>query len=660
MSTVQSNHHSGYRLILRQGRRLGCLLAIILLLVLGFLLYRGWQLSQIAERILLDGRSALSLARDWHDPAALRSLEPLLETMRRDTELLHAEAAPLLAMTNRLGWLPVYGPDLAAAGPLLDTAVHLATAADAAYAGMAPVVINRDPAEPIRITLVRSLVPPPPELAAASTALDEAAADWSQVPLAELSPALQQRLEPIDYLLPLAQDSLSLVPVLPDMLGANGPRDYLFLAQNPDELRATGGFIGAAGILTLKGARVDAFSLQHSGTINDFTAGPYPAPPEPLRRYMHIELWAFQDANWSPDFPTAAYAAMDLYRRGQGRSVDGVIAATPEAMRLLLDATGPLTVEDAAEAVSADALDTYLQTQFDRELEPVSDQPRKAYIGKLAEAIVAKIDNDLERMNALALIDAFRQALDQRHLLIYTQEPDAAAFLAGRGWDGAVQPGNHDFLMIVDANLGYNKVNRHIQQSHMYSVDLSDTQAPTATLTISHTNQLASGGECRQWRGGSGPLTYEQVSASCYWNYLRVLVPHGSTLTSIRTNAVPDDWMHTGQGDTGTVTISAGAAGSYELSTFLVVPFAETSVTRLDYGLPPAVLSREAHGWHYRLHWQKQSGREAIPTTLQIRLPAGAGLLSASPAPAHYQDDLLTFDVRPDRDLTVDIVFRPS
>jgi hypothetical protein len=116
--------------------------------------------------------------------------------------------------------------------------------------------------------------------------------------------------------------------------------------------------------------------------------------------------------------------------------------------------------------------------------------------------------------------------------------------------------------------------------------------------------------------------------------------------------------MHTVRGDTGTLTISSGAAGSYELSTFLVVPFAETSVTRLHYGLPPAVLSREAHGWHYRLRWQKQAGREAIPTTLQIRLPASANLLSASPVPDRYQDDTVTFDLQLDRDQTIDIVFQ--
>jgi hypothetical protein len=371
---------------------------------------------------------------------------------------------------------------------------------------------------------------------------------------------------------------------------------------------------------------------------------------------MHIELWAFQDANWSPDFPTTAHAAMDLYRRGQGRTVDGVIAATPGAMQRLLAVTGPLTVADVAEPVSAENLQQYIQTEFDRELEAESGHERKAYLGKLAEAMIAKLDADLERMDALALMQAFRQALDARHLLLYTQEPDAAAFLARREWDGAVQPGVSDFLLVVDSNMGYNKVNAHIEQRMTYAVDLSNPRSPVATVTISHTNRLDTSGTCRQWRINAGPLRYADVADNCYWNYLRVLVPRGSQLIGIRTNPVPDAWMLTGRGDTGTVTVSQGEAGTHVFSTFLVVPFGETRVTVLRYRLPPEVLTEEAYGWHYRLTLQKQSGREAIPVTLQITLPPDSTLVSA--APARVSGSSLAVELELDQDQTFAVIFQ--
>jgi hypothetical protein len=644
--------------VTRQRRRLGCLLGVILLVGLVAFGYKSWQLYQIGRDIVTDVRAVRTLARSWHEPAALADLEPLLARIRTNTALLRDEAGPLLPLTHLLGWVPVYGADLTAVEPLLDTAVSLTIAADETYAALAPALIEREPDESIRVVLVRYLVPPPAQLATARQALAQAADAWSHVPLDHLSPRTRSYLAPVETFLPLAQDTLDLVPVLPDMLGANGPRDYLFLAQNPDELRATGGFIGAAGILTLKGGRVAEFSLQHSGSVNDFAAGPYPAAPNPLRRYMHIDPWAFQDANWSPDFPTTAHVAMDLYRRGQGRTVDGVIAATPGAMQLLLAVTGPLAVPDVAEPVSAENLQQYIQTEFDRELEAEPGQERKAYLGRLAEAMIAKLDADLERMDAPALMQAFRQALDERHLLLYTQEPDAAAFLARREWDGAVQPGVSDFLLVVDANVGYNKVNGHIEQRMAYTVDLSDPRSPVATLMISHTNRLNTTGPCRQWRGDAGPLRYAQVADNCYWNYLRVLVPRGSQLVGIRTNPVPGEWMLSGRGDTGTVTVSQGEAGTHVLSTFLVVPFDETRVTVLRYRLPPGVLTEEAYGWHYRLKLQKQSGREAIPVTLRIDLPPQATLISAAPAPVRVSDHSLVVDLDLARDQTLDVIFR--
>ena len=45
--------------------------------------------------------------------------------------------------------------------------------------------------------------------------------------------------------------AVTLLPDLPNLLGFNRPQTYLLLAQNNDELRATGGFITAIGLVGL-------------------------------------------------------------------------------------------------------------------------------------------------------------------------------------------------------------------------------------------------------------------------------------------------------------------------------------------------------------------------------------------------------------------------
>lgn len=659
---MKSLHLARFRLPIidiRQRRRVGCVLAILVVLVCIALGSKGWQLYTIARPLLTDVRTVATQLNAHPTPATLVALQPVLARIRSRTATLQREAAPLFPLTRWLGWVPVYGTNIAAAAPLLAVAVELAVVADQTATALAPAIQAHPPDQPLHITLLEHMVPLPPELEVARQSAARAAAIWESIPIDSLSPTVRQRLEPLVTLIPLTYDALMLAPVLPDMLGVNGPRQYLFIAQNPDEMRATGGFIGAAGILRVDSGHVAEFVTQHSGAVNDYRASPYPFPPEPFQHYMQIGLWAFHDANWSPDFPTSARVAMDLYQRGQGTmDIDGVIAMTPAGMQLLLAVIGPVTVVGVPEPVSATNLIDYMRSEFNQELERIDPElGPKGYLARLADAVVARIAPDPLRFDVLGLAQALRQALDERHILIYTTDPVAGAFLAYRGWDGGVQPGADDFLLVVDSNMGFNKVNANIEQSLTYVVDLTDKAAPGATLSVRHTNHVPIQRECRQGMAGSGPARYEELMMGCYWNYLRVFVPSGSQLLNVRTNPVPAEWMPSGIGERGTVRMSQGESGSAVFSTFLVVPVGESRETLLHYRLPPAVLHQVEHGWRYRLKIQKQSGREPVPVIVQVRLPPQARLVSATPVPISHSAEALTIALDLARDQVIEVTF---
>lgn len=645
---------------IRQRQRAGCVLAILVVLVCIALGSKGWQLYTIARPLLTDVRTVATQLNTHPTPATLVALQPVLARIRSRTAMLQREAAPLLPLTRWLGWVPVYGADIASTESLLAIAVDLAVVADQTTAAFAPAIQAHPPDQPLHRTLLKHMVPLPPELEVARRSAARAAAIWETIPIDSLSPLLRQRLEPLGTLIPLTYDALMLAPVLPDMLGMNGPRQYLFIAQNPDELRATGGFIGVTGILRIDSGQVVEFVTRHSGAINDYRASPYPFPPEPFEHYMQIGLWAFQDANWSPDFPISARVAMDLYQRGQGAiDIDGVIAMNPAAMQLLLAVIGPVTVVDVPEPVSATNLIDYMRRGYNQELTGGVDPGlgNKAYLARLADAVVARIAPDPLRFDVLALVQALRRALDERHILIYMTDPVAGAFLAHRGWDGGVRPGTDDFLLVVDSNMGFNKVNANIEQSLTYVVDLTNPAAPEATLSVRHTHRVPIQRECRQRMAGPGPLRYEELTTDCYWNFLRVFVPDGSQLLNVRTNPVPAEWMLSGVGERGTVRMSQGESGSAVFSTFLVVPTGESRETLLHYRLPSTVLSRVKQSWRYRLKIQKQSGREPVPVIVQVRLPPQTRLVSASPVPISHSADALTLALDLARDRVIEVIF---
>ena len=62
---------------------------------------------------------------------------------------------------------------------------------------------------------------------------------------------------------------------------------------------------------------------------------------------MNSPVLILRDANWFPDFPTSALYAESLYAYRYSHSVDGVIAFDQHLLVSLLEATGPLQVEES-------------------------------------------------------------------------------------------------------------------------------------------------------------------------------------------------------------------------------------------------------------------------------------------------------------------------
>ena len=224
--------------------------------------------------------------------------------------------------------------------------------------------------------------------------------------MASLSYSLASRAPLIDGALPLVQAGLSGAPLAPDLLGQDRPRTYLVLALNEDELRPGGGFISGAGEVQVQAGRVISMTFQDSYQADDYSL-PYPDPPDPLRRYLGVDLWVFRDSNWSPDFPTAVKQALELYRPKHPVNVDGVIALDQHAVQALVGAVGPLTVPGATEPVSGDNVLAYIRRAWgpaDGNLGGDWWAKRKSFMGPLAAAAMQRLQSGQVDWKALAAV----------------------------------------------------------------------------------------------------------------------------------------------------------------------------------------------------------------------------------------------------------------
>lgn len=617
-----------------------------LLIALGVVIVVVWS-----ARVAWNAYSLRARFDHLRATAKQSDLAPLCETlwaMQDNLIALRRDAGSFLALAPMFRWLPIFGNDLDAAPRLLSAGDDLAEAGSLVCESFA----RSGERETTLGAVTRVLAENQPLVQQAAARAARAEQTLAPIQSDTLSPLLAARVQTLQRATSLARAGLQLATLAPHLGGFDQLRTYLVLGLNEDELRPGGGFITGAGEVQIHKGRIVAMIFRDSYAADDFSK-PYPDPPEPLHRLLGVEQWVFRDSNWSPDFPTAARQAMMLYRPdGITPRFDGVVAFDQYALQELVGALGSLRVPDYNEPLTRANVVAYMRHAWapsDSKFTGAWWLKRKAFIGTLADAARQRIETG--GFDKLALADAALRLFDGKHIQIYLEHPDAAAMLRVLKWDGARLPPNGDAVMIVDANLGYNKVNARVRQSAMYNVDLR-AQPLRGELTIVYTHTVNANVPCIP-ESRYDPI-YEQMMNRCYWNYLRVFVPASTRLDDATRIPLPANALWHKKSDSGDViTRDEGAWRAFE--TTMLLPTAQSQTRRYTWTLAPDVLQWQGNIATYRLEWRKQAGAFTYPVTVNIRLPLGCVLRDATPRPSAFEEGALVFRFALDRDQTIQV-----
>lgn len=652
------------------------------LLLAGLLVLAGWavvtavQLTGHARSLQAHLRALEALAPGGEaglSPGQMEEAGGHLAGMHHDLEVVQARIGPLLPLGRLLAWVPGYGGDLAAAPDLLQMATGVAATGDRTFQALAPalpLLAGEGESEGGLLGTTEGLLP---VLVDARPVLREAQQDLAAVEAARqsidagaLSPRVASLVERLDRYLPWLHTAVDGALLVPELLGAGGPRTFLVIAQNNHELRPTGGFISGVGELHIGGedaaGRITPPSFSDSYAVDNFQV-PHEDAPEAMKRTLLGDMVLFRDANWNPDFPTSARRALAIYARDRGVEAQGVITLDLNALQLLVQAVGPLVVEGVDTPVTGDNVLRVIQASWNEGGVDSGREwwlHRKDFMGEITRALMARLSESRE-VHLLDLAQALKRALDEKHLLLYIHEPRAAALLRERNWDGALPApaAGQDWLMVVDTNVGFNKVDANIDRSLHYRVDLTDPAAPGATLTVSYRHRSRRPvGDCVQeaYYGDA----YEDMMERCYWDYVRAYVPAGSHLREGPEPALPPGSLLANSGrDVPSPPVSPTLVeGAWSVwAAFFDLPTMEERTLTWSYALPAGTVSQVAGDDEmvtYHLHVQKQPGTGAVPLRLEIVLPPGAELVEAAPAlqalqPGHLAADT---DLRLDREFT--------
>ncbi|BCT77034.1 hypothetical protein SCMU_28760 [Sinomonas cyclohexanicum] len=302
-------------------------------------------------------------------------------------------------------------------------------------------------------------------------------------------PQLRDAMDRLASLLGTASGQLSAVDtaglVLPDMLGASGPRTYLVLFQNNAELRATGGIPGAVAELHASRGKL---TLGRQAAAKDFPKFPEPVLPLAAQTqglYGAITGQYFQDVNLAPQFPLSARLAAQMWKQHYGVDVDGVVSIDPVALSYLLKATGPVELASGERLSSDNAVQVLLSDSYAE----YSGTAKDDYFASAAAAVFSKLSSGV--FQPRAMVEALGQAARERRLLAWSpqaKEQDAIKAAGMDGWFPDQTPGRGVFAVYLNDATG-GKMGYYLRESYTVGGAMCrDDGRPTWEVAVTLTN----------------------------------------------------------------------------------------------------------------------------------------------------------------------------
>ncbi len=299
-------------------------------------------------------------------------------------------------------------------------------------------------------------------------------------------------------------------PYTNELLGFNKGKNYLIIFQNNNELRPTGGFISAYGLLNLSNGSykfefADSYKLE---SVENLSPAPQPFV-ELLKDDTKFKGWYFRDGNFNVDFPTSAKDLEKLYKEQSGNtaiSFDGVFAVNFE---LLEDLANIYNIEVQDKKLDKQNLFSLLEHEVKNidihNVEMLTN--RKNILKELVDKLINEISKSISKYDDFfEIIDT---GLNEKKILLFFKNPEIQKIAEEKNWSGSFNSRNYkNFIYPNIANIGGRKAYRYVRKTHKYFVSFDENGLGKVKYIINLEH-----------------LGTKNLNSDIYKAYLRVFVP---------------------------------------------------------------------------------------------------------------------------------------
>ncbi|TFD13495.1 DUF4012 domain-containing protein [Cryobacterium sp. TMT1-2-2] len=332
--------------------------------------------------------------------------------------------------------LPFLGPNLVAVRQLAAVVDDLAQNAVTPLAALAGTIDLTDFKPVDGAIALQPLIDAQPSVTAANSAMARAATNVNAIKTNDVLDVVRgavKRLQTVTVETSVTLDGLNrAVTLLPAMLGATDPRDYILLFQNPAELRSTGGIPGALALLHTDNGRIELTQQASSTSFPEYPAPVLPLGDDIRSIYGDITGQFIQNVSMTPDFAQSGALAREMWRLEFGVEANGVLSIDPVALSYLLDATGPIALATGDELNAGNAVQLLLSDVYARYSDP---EQQDIFFAAAAGAVFDAVKSG--NADPTKLIAALGRAATENRVMVWNAAEAEQNILAGTTLAGA-------------------------------------------------------------------------------------------------------------------------------------------------------------------------------------------------------------------------------
>lgn len=414
----------------------------ILLLVLGVFVVLGavggfcaWRFYQQAMDVRDHELAAVEVVSGLQDVSQLRDAD----TMNAATEQaqVHASAAKEIAdgaLWRVASYVPVLGDDVTAVRGMVDVVDGMVGETLPSLASTVQTLMNSglSGGGEGRLNL-QPIVDAQDGFAKVNELVQQQADAINALPqphVGVVRSAYEQGKEQINKVADMLDQVNGMVQAMPKLLGQDGPRTYLLVAQTTSEQRSGGGLVGSLGTMQVDNGNISVGEFHSNKEFvvlgESATAEEHDVFSDPL--YFSFDV---RDLFAVPDFSRTAEMLNTVWQRSEyACDIDGVIAIDPLFIQEMVRINGDITL-DNGQVLTGDNTAEFMLNGIYKAFDP---DTQDMYFEYVASAVMDGAFSNMTMDKMMQIAQAMGTLAEGRHFYVYTFHEDEAEYFQGAGF----------------------------------------------------------------------------------------------------------------------------------------------------------------------------------------------------------------------------------